>query len=250
MKLLKKLYTKGQLTFAITWIVVYVILMSLGDNISNEIGIRKIATVLIGILLSLTLFLFLKRNKLLKTYGLCKPTVNSKTFLYYIPCIIFATANIWFGVTINYTPIETILYIATMFCVGFLEEVIFRGLLFNAMKKDNLKVAILVSSLTFGIGHIVNLFNGSGAELIPSILQIIYATSAGFVFVMLYQKTNSLIVCILIHGIFNSLSAFAVKTNLLELRILTASIITLITSGYAIYLSKLKTDVLQSSNQL
>ena len=108
------------------------------------------------------------------------------------------------------------------------------------MKKDNLKIAILVSSLTFGIGHIVNLFNGSGAELIPSILQVIYATSAGFVFVMLYHKSNSLIICILIHAIFNSLSAFVVNYDAIELHILAASILTIITGGYAIYLSKVK----------
>ena len=240
MKLLKKLYDKDQLAFTITWIVAYVFLMSLGDNISNSIGIEKIITVFIGLLLSLTLFLFFKRNNLLKTYGLCKPNVHPKKFLYYIPCIIFTTINIWFGITLNYTPIETVIYIITMFCVGFLEEIIFRGLLFNTMKKDNLKIAILVSSLTFGIGHIVNLFNGSGAELIPSILQVIYATSAGFVFVMLYHKSNSLIICILIHAIFNSLSAFVVNYDAIELHILTASILTIITGGYAIYLSKVK----------
>ena len=97
MNLLKKLYDKDQLAFTITWIVAYVILMSLGDNISNSIGIEKIVTVFIGLLLSLTLFLFFKRNNLLKTYGLCKPDVHPKKFLYYIPCIIFGTINIWFG---------------------------------------------------------------------------------------------------------------------------------------------------------
>ena len=240
MKLLKKLYDKNQLAFTITWIIAYVFLMSLGDKISALIGFEKIVTVFIGLLLSLTLILFFKRNNLFETYGLCKPNIHPKKFLYYIPCAIIVTINIWFGVTLNYTPIETVLYIITMFSVGFLEEIIFRGLLFNTMKKDNLKIAILVSSLTFGIGHIVNLFNGSGAELLPNILQVIYATSAGFVFVMLYHKSNSLIICILVHAIFNSLSAFGVEYDSVELQILTAGILTIITGGYAIYLSKIK----------
>ena len=94
--------------------------------------------------------------------------------------------------------------------------------------------------MTFGLGHIVNLFNGSGAELLPNILQVIYATSAGFVFVMLYHKSNSLIICILVHAIFNSLSAFGVEYDSVELQILTAGILTIITGGYAIYLSKIK----------
>ena len=241
MKLLKKLYEKDQLGFTLTWIIAYVILMSYGDKLSAELGIRKIVTVFIGLLLSLTLFFFFKQNHLLKTYGLCKSEMHPKKMLYYIPAFIFVTVNIWFGLTLNYTPLETFIYIITMFCVGFLEEIIFRGLLFNTMKKDNLKVAILVSSLTFGVGHIVNLFNGSGAQLLSNILQVIYATSAGFMFVMIYQKSNSLIFCIIIHAIFNSLSAFRVDYDSVVLEIIIGILLALITGGYAIYLSKIET---------
>ena len=241
MKLLKKIYDKDQLVFAITWIVAYVILMSFGDIISATIGINKIVTVFIGLLLSLTLIFFFKRNNLLKTYGLCKSDIHPKQMLYYIPAIIIVTVNLWFDLTLNYTPIETIIYIITMVCVGFLEEIIFRGLLFNTMKKDNLKIAIFVSSLTFGVGHIVNLFNGSTSQLLPNILQVIYATSAGFMFVMIYCRSNSLIVCILIHAIFNSLSAFSVNYDSVGLEIIVAIILTIIAGGYALYLSKIKT---------
>ena len=41
----------------------------------------------------------------------------------------------------------------------------FRGLLFTAIAKDNVKSAVVISSVTFGIGHIINLFNGSGMDL-------------------------------------------------------------------------------------
>ena len=43
-----------------------------------------------------------------------------------------------------------------MLCVGFMEEVIFRGLLFKAIAKDNAKMAIVISSVTFGLGHVLN----------------------------------------------------------------------------------------------
>ena len=64
-----------------------------------------------------------------------------------------------------------------MINVGFLEEIIFRGFLFKMMKKDNVKSAIIVSSITFGIGYIVNLLNG--ADFIPSLLQVFYAIAIG-----------------------------------------------------------------------
>ena len=84
--------------------------------------------------------------------------------LFYIPLIVLLTVNLWYGVAMNTSPLEMVLYILSMLCVGFLEEMIFRGFLFQAMVKDGVKSAIIVSSVTFGIGHIVNLINGSGAD--------------------------------------------------------------------------------------
>ena len=105
------------------------------------------------------------------------------------------------------------------------------------MRKDNLKAAIIVSSVTFGIGHIINLFNGSGAELLPNLLQVIYATAAGFMFVMIYLASDSLIVCIVSHGIFNSLSIFSNSVNTIRYQIISCILLTVITGSYAIYLA-------------
>ena len=77
------------------------------------------------------------------------------------------------------------------------------------MEKDNLKSAMAVSSLTFGIGHIVNLF--SGADLIPTLLQICYAVALGYLFVIIFYRSKSLIPCILTHAAINALSIFHVE---------------------------------------
>ena len=238
MTVLKKLYDKSKIWFAVAWIIAYCVLMSVGDSLSAEIGIEKSATLPIGILLSAFLLLFLKKNGLFGDFGLCAPKASAKSMLYYIPILVMFTANLWYGVTLKYGALETVLYILAMLCVGFLEEVIFRGLLFEAMRKDNVKAAIIVSSVTFGIGHIINLINGSGAELLPNLLQVIYATAAGFMFVIMYYKSKSLIVCIAAHGAFNALSVFANEANATaEMRILSAILLTLITGSYALYLA-------------
>ncbi len=238
MKVLMKLYDKSKIWFAVLWIIAYCVLLSVGDSLSALIGIDKSITLAIGIILSVTLLLFLKKNGLSRDYGLCMPKTSLKPMLFYIPIIVMLTANLWYGVTLNYGALETVLYVLTMFCVGFLEEVIFRGLLFEAMRKDNVKAAIIVSSVTFGIGHIINLINGSGAELLPNLLQVVYATAAGFMFVMMYYKSKSLLVCIAAHGIFNVLSAFADESNATEdMQILTAILLTVITGSYALYLA-------------
>ena len=125
-----------------------------------------------------------------------------------------------------------------MFCVGFLEEMIFRGFLFKAMAENGVKSAIIVSSVTFGIGHIVNLVNGSGVELLPNLLQVIYAVAIGFTFAMIYYKTKSLVSCILTHSIFNSLSAFANEAVMTpQKQIISGVLIAIIAGGYALYIA-------------
>ena len=238
MSILKKRYDKSKIWFAVAWIIAYCVLMSVGDTLSVWIGIDKSITLVIGVALSATLLLFLKKNGLFSDYGLCAPRVSARSMLYYVPIFIMLSANLWYGVTLNYGALETALYILAMLCVGFLEEVIFRGLLFEAMRKDNVKAAIIVSSVTFGIGHIINLINGSGAELLPNLLQVVYATAAGFMFVMMYYKSKSLVVCIIAHGVFNALSVFANEANATaEMRMLTAILLTVITGSYALYLA-------------
>lgn len=238
MIILKKLYDKSKIWFAVAWIIAYCVLMSVGDGLSSWIGIDKLATLAIGILLSAILLLFLKKNRLFSDYGLCAPNTSVKSMLFYIPILIMLSANFWHGSTLNFGVLETALYILSMLCAGFLEEVIFRGLLFEAMRKDNVKAAVIVSSVTFGIGHIINLFNGSGAELLPNLLQIVYATAAGFMFVMMYLRSGSLLGCIAAHGIFNATSVFANEANVTpEKSILTAVLLTVITGGYALYLA-------------
>ena len=237
MKLLKKLYDKSEIIFAVAFIITYCVLMSLGDALSEAVGIQKSVTLPIGLLLSVLLLAFFKKHRLFSTYGICSSKVSAREMLFYVPAILILTANLWYGVTLNLPTVESVLYVLSMLCVGLLEEVIFRGLLFNAMKKDSERAAIIVSSVTFGIGHIINLINGSGAELVPNLLQVVYATAAGFMFVMIYVKSKSLVACITIHSVFNALSVFANEAAMtVKDRIISCILLTLISGGYAIYL--------------
>ena len=142
------------------------------------------------------------------------------------------SVNLWNGININNTPNEIIFYILTMLNVGFLEEVIFRGFLFKMMEKDNVNRAIIISAITFGIGHIVNLLNGS--SLIPTLMQISYAISIGYLFVIIFYKSKSLIPCIITHCLVNSLSIFNVE-NTVSLYVSSMFLI-IISLVYAIYI--------------
>jgi len=57
-------------------------------------------------------------------------------------------------------------------------------------------------------------------------------------FVMMYYKSKSLLVCIVSHGVFNALSVFSSEASTTsEMRILTALLLTVITGSYALYLA-------------
>lgn len=236
---MQKLYQKHELWFALLWIALYVVGASVADELSRTIGTEKLVTFPLFLAMCAVLLLWMKRNDLFQTFGLCKGSVPTSLLLYYIPLAALISGNLWFGLRWNLPPHETLLYIASMICVGILEELIFRGFLFNAMRKDSLRSAVIVSSLTFGIGHMVNLFNGNGAELVANLCQVGYATAIGFLFVILFLKTGSLIPCIVTHSAVNALSVFANEGGLtVSQKIFSAITIAVIALAYSIYLLK------------
>lgn len=166
-------------------------------------------------------------------YGLKKVT-NLKKYLYFIPLFLIGTVNLWDGININNSTNEIIFHILTMVNVGFIEEIIFRGFLFKMMKEENVKRAIIVSAITFGIGHIVNLFNGS--ELIPTLMQICYAISLGYLFVIIVYKSKSIVPCIITNSLINSLFIFNIE-NSVSIYV-TSIFLILVSFIYATYINK------------
>ena len=234
---MKKLYEKNELTFALVWIVIYCVLQSLANPLNETIGIEYSASAAFCILQAVVLFTFIQKNNLLKRYGLCKSLVPACRFLYYVPLAILASGNLWNGISLNYTPVETICRIICMLCVGFLEEVIFRGLLFESIAKDNIKSAVIISSVIFGIGHIINLFNGSGMNLVNNLCQIVFAIAVGFLLVTIFYLGGSLLPCIIVHAAINALGTFANDTNLTtETQLLHLVVLIVITVTYTLIL--------------
>ena len=234
---MKKIYDKNELNFALIWIGIYVVMLSVGDSISGTIGLQKIVTAPVGIVLTIIMYLWISRNDLKKKYGLCSFEGSAKKYLYFIPFVLLATTNLWRGLSLNLTVMESILYVISMLCVGFLEEVIFRGFLFKAICKSNVKQAIIISSVTFGFGHIVNLLNGR--DTVATLLQMCYAVAIGFVFTIVFYKGKSLWPCIITHGVINSLSTFAnVSEATIHNRMASCIFLCVVSVGYALYILK------------
>lgn len=236
---MKKLYEKNELTFTIVWIVIYCVLQSFANPLNEKIGIKYSASALFCVLQSVILFLFIWKNHLLERYGFCKSSVPARRFLYYVPLILLATGNLWNGFAVNDSLSATVCRIICMLCVGFIEELIFRGFLFQAIAKDNIKSAIIISSVTFGIGHLVNLLNGSGMDLVNNLCQIFFAISVGFLFVTIFYRGGSLLPCILTHSAINSLNTFANKAGFtMGKQMIHIFAMILITAAYTLILTK------------
>ena len=236
---MKKLYEKSELTFAIVWIVVYCVLQSVANPLNKVIGIEYAASAVFCILQTIVLLIFILKNKLQKRYGFCKSPVPAWRFLFYLPLLILASGNLWNGVAVNYPTAAMVCRIVCMLCVGFLEEVIFRGLLFVAIAKDNTKSAVIISSVTFGIGHVINLFDGSGMDLVSNLCQIVFAVAVGFLLITIFYRGGSLLPCIVVHSTINTLGTFANDTNLTtEMQLLHLAVLIVITVAYTLILTR------------
>lgn len=76
---------------------------------------------------------------------------------------------------------------------GFVEELLYRGIMYNAFRKRSILTGIVVSSLAFGLMHMN--FN-----------QIMYAIYLGVLFAFIVEATGSLFSTMILHMLFNAVN--------------------------------------------
>jgi membrane protease YdiL (CAAX protease family) len=187
--------------------------------------------------ISAAIFLFVKKNGLMEKYGLAGWAKNSSAMLWFIPLWLLSCLNLFSGIQPDY-PVPGLIYAAvSMAFVGFAEELIFRGFLFKAMLKDgNVKAAVIVSSVTFGMGHIINLFTGH--ELIATLTQVVFAVAMGFVFTLVFYKSGSLLPGILAHSFIDVASVFASNEGSKLVNLIVHIVVIVVSVAYCLYLGK------------
>lgn len=213
---MKKLYEKNGIYFALVWIGLYVVVMNIAlqycggfDDLASKTVDRLWVPVLCVTVLAAAATIWIVRNGLAETFGLCRFRGNMKHFLWFIPLILISGINLTNGLGLTAPLAVSLLMMTNKAIAGYLEEIIFRGFLFRGMEKNNLRSAVIVSAVTFGAGHIVNLANT--ADTFGVLLQVGYAIAIGFLFTVIVYKGGSLWPCIASHMFVNGSSVFALE---------------------------------------
>lgn len=232
---MKRFFQKKRILHAVVWILVYIYLVNLGDSLNQKYQIDYVTPIL---LFHFGIFLMIYSkldHTLIDKQKNKEPNKQPYSILLYIPLVILAFIQFTTGLDEALSSSEVTFIILMMVGVGFIEEVLFRGFLLTSIKeKSNQKRAILISGLTFGLGHIVNLFRGY--DYVQLISQIVLAIVIGIALAMLFVYTKSLLPGILFHITFNISGSLSTQNNTQEMALLFIMLFIAILYVYFLFL--------------
>lgn len=227
---------KVMLRAALLRIAVYVAAMSLYENVGRERFGEPGRFLTVGALL-LALALGMRRQGLSFREAPLSALFCAK-YLYLLPMAALATVNLWNGAARRFSAADTAFYVGAMLMIGAVEELLFRGYLLGAMLRESVGAAVLVTGLTFGLGHIVNLANG--ADLAETLLQLVYAAAIGLMLSAFMVRARNIVPCCVFHGAFNALAAFGREEGqTMGYMVAVCAAVTALSLGYAWYLWRL-----------
>lgn len=227
---MKEFFEKHETAVCIGLILLY---MTLNSYCQQNFGFTDYRSALINTAISIGLIILMIMLKRTSYYGLTK-VKDYKKYLFFIPLLPIMSVNLWCGIEIKNTGSEILFFVLTMINAAFIEEIIIRGFLFRMIEKRSIKRALVVSAVTFGIGHIVNLLNGQ--DFIPTMLQVCYAMTIGYLFGVIFYKSKSLVPCIITHMILNATSIIGKEND--AMIYIDCVILLIVSMVYAVYLNK------------
>jgi len=125
------------------------------------------------------------------------PAVHAK---YYIPLLlVLGTLSLKGFGEINLS--KAVFFIFFTLLVAFVEETIYRGLIFKTLLQKSAVTAVVISSILFSITHLLNAL--SGQNVTDTIVQLVYALLLGALLALLMLKNGNIIPLVLFHFIHN-----------------------------------------------
>lgn len=103
--------------------------------------------------------------------------------------------------------IYTIFFVGNLIFIAPIEEFLFRGVIQGRLRESfGPIVAISITSIGFALGHIPSYWFGGSALASVSVAGALLGIAAGgFVLGAIYERTESLLIVSIIHGLLNSI---------------------------------------------
>ena len=178
------------------------------ENLNSFINSKLLLITIIGFIIFLPIFyLMYKKYKKERISGYFLESISLGISISLIFNILVYNLNNILSFTDRYN--RTLPFIVLIICTGILgpilEEILFRGIIYNKLKEFNSNMrSIILCSLIFAIFHF-------------DIVNSIYAFGVSFMLIYLYEKYNTLIAPILMHVFLNITMLIAIELGILSL---------------------------------
>ena len=199
---MRKLQDTKPILHALIWVAIYIVAVNIGDNLGEVVQFPELTSIVL-VVLSIVLIVYLRVGGRLAFYGIrsVQPDTLPLT-LFYIPLFAIAFVQYAKGLESGLDLRAVAFAVLLVTAVGFVEELLFRGFLLQALRaRRNLTYAIIISGVTFGIGHIVNLLRGW--SLTDQAIQIVAAVLIGIALAYCAVLTGSILPGVVFHALFN-----------------------------------------------
>jgi uncharacterized protein len=186
--------------FSFLLLLLLVLVQAAGVVIAGRTGLPASRVgIVTELVLALILIILVSRLGWWKEIGFRKPE-HPADLLLFLPALALPIGNLTFGVAV--TGVSAFLSLATLaMASGFVEEVIFRGLMLRAFAPGGQWKALVTSTALFGFTHALNVF--AGHDPLYAALQVGYALGIGFGFGAMALKSRLLWPLVLAHGLGN-----------------------------------------------
>jgi len=125
---------------------------------------------------------------------------TGRQLLWVLPMALPAVLNLYPG--LDPGGLSAVLgFLCLALMVGFVEESAFRGLMLRALEPLGEWRAVIVTTVLFGVTHLLNILAGEGG--LQAVMQLLYAAAIGFAFAALALRTRLIWPLVLVHALID-----------------------------------------------
>lgn len=230
---MRNLLDTHPLAHALIWIAVYIVAVNIGDAVGELLAFPSLTGILL-IVLSVVLVVSLRGARRLAFFGLRRVQPGrGRSTLWYVPLFAIVLVPYVNGFAVGLDAPRVLSALLLVAGVAFVEELLFRGFLLQALRSQGSTTsAILISGVTFGVGHVVNLLRGYA--LAEQLLQIVAAVVIGIALAYCAVLTGSILPGIVFHALFNLGAALTPST--VRADAITVAVIAVVMIPYVLFL--------------